>query len=473
MQTKDWRSALTVIDAALHGPAVTPLLWIDKAQCLMALGRRTHACAAAAAAESRAPADPLVADAAGSVYSFAGDQRRALAAYERAVALAPDNPHFIFNRATVRRFLGELPAAEADYDRVIALRPNDYEACKNRSDLRSQTADRNHVAELEAMVGRDADWRGEVQLRHALAKEYEDLGRYAESFAQLRLGAAKRRQHLRYDVGHDVATVDWIIDAFRNPPPPAAAGCCQDAPLFIVGLPRSGTTLVDRILGSHSGVQSAGELDDFALALVACVRRDGGAAALPRRDLVARAADLDFAALGHEYLRRARATIPHGRFTDKMPLNYLYCGLIMRALPQARIIHLTRHPMAVCYAMYKTLFKDGYPFSYDLHDIGRYYLGYRRLMDHWRATLPGAIHDLSYEQLIADQAGVTRRLLNFCGLQWQDACLNFHRNAAATTTASASQIRRPLYDSSVAQWRQYAAQLAPLHDHLSAAGIDL
>ena len=311
-----------------------------------------------------------------------------------------------------------------------------------------------------------------MQLRHALAKEYEDLGGYAESFAQLRLGAAKRRQHLRYDVGHDVATVDWIIDAFRSPPPEAAAGCSQDAPIFIVGLPRSGTTLVERILGSHCGVPSAGELDAFALALV-----EGGVTAAQRR---CRAANWSPARptwisrhSGTNTCAELAARFRRGRFIDKMPLNYLYCGLIMRALPQAKIIHLTRHPMAVCYAMYKTLFKDGYPFSYDLHDIGCYYLGYRRLMDHWRATLPGAIHDLSYEQLIADQAGETRKLLNFCGLEWQDACLDFHRNAAATTTASASQIRRPLYASSVSQWRQYAAQLAPLHDHLTAAGIDL
>jgi hypothetical protein len=156
-----------------------------------------------------------------------------------------------------------------------------------------------------------------------------------------------------------------------------------------------------------------------------------------------------------------------------MPLNYLYCGLILRALPNAKIIHMTRHPMAAGYAMYKTLFKDGYPFSYDLADIGRYYVAYRRLMDHWRRTLPGAIHELSYEELVSDQMGETRKLLEFCGLGWEDACAQFHRNPAATTTASASQVRRPIYDSSVAQWRHYAAELGALRDALTAAGIAL
>jgi hypothetical protein len=160
-------------------------------------------------------------------------------------------------------------------------------------------------------------------------------------------------------------------------------------------------------------------------------------------------------------------------FTDKMPLNYLYCGLIRRALPNAKIVHMTRHPMASGYAMYKTLFKDGYPFSYDLREIGQYYVAYRRLMDHWVATMPGAIHTLSYEGLVADQIAESRKLLEFCGLEWEEACADFHRNTAATTTASASQVRQPIYDSSVAQWRNYAAQLASLGETLTAAGITL
>lgn len=246
----------------------------------------------------------------------------------------------------------------------------------------------------------------------------------------------------------------------------------SSAPVFIVGLPRSGTTLVDRILGSHSKVHSAGELDHFALAIVDAVRRAGGGTQLSRRELIARSADLDFVALGRDYLGRAKYAAAGGEcFTDKMPLNYLYCGLIRRALPNAKIVHVVRSPMAACYAMYKTLFKDGYPFSYDLSEIARYYIGYRRLMDHWQATLPGAIHSIGYEALVADPRGQIRKLLDFCGLEWQDACAEFHKNPAPTTTASAAQVRRPLYDSSVSQWRHYAEELAELSGLLNAAGI--
>ncbi len=470
----DWQGALESIERGLHILPRDTRLFISRAQCLLALGRLAETCEAAAAARRSAPADPVILDAIGSLFSQGNDQQRALEAFDRAVALAPNNPHFIFNRATIHRFLGRLAEAERDYDRVIELRRDDYEAYKNRSELRTQSPAANHIGELEEVLARGiSDWRGNVQIRYALAKEYEDVGDYTKSFEHLQEGAAQRRRHMRYEVASDEATVDWIIEAFSETASVGVSGAPSAAPIFIVGLPRSGTTLVDRILGNHSEVHSAGELDHFALCIVAGVRR-GNQARMSRRELVARSAHLDFAALGAEYLERARHTLgAAGRFTDKMPLNYLYCGLIRRALPQAKIVHLTRHPMAACYAMYKTLFKDAYPFSYDLEELGRYYIGYRRLMDHWHASLPGAIHSLSYEALVADQIGETRKLLDYCGLDWEDACVDFHRNVAPITTASAVQVRQPLYRTSVAQWRHYAAQLEPLGSQLRAAGIDM
>jgi tetratricopeptide (TPR) repeat protein len=478
MQRRDWRGAMACIDQALSVEPRDTKMLVYRAQCLLALGRLPDACAAAAAAQISAPPDPLVFDLLGSLFSRGNDQIRALAAFGRAVSLAPGNPHFIFNRAAVNRFLGRLAEAEADYDRVIALAPADYEAYKNRSDLRTQSFGANHIDELQALIEQGIpQWQGHVQIQYAIAKEYEDVGNYAKAFEHLQKGARKRREHMHYNVAADVATVDWIIEAFPAVSSESGSGSLSrapgEAPIFIVGLPRSGTTLVDRILGSHSTVFSAGELDHFALCIVDAVRSKSGAARLPRRELIARSADLDFAALGRDYLERARhATAPGVRFTDKMPLNHLYCGLIRRALPRAKIVHLTRQPLAVCYAMYKTLFKDGYPFSYDLEEIGRYYIAYRRLMDHWQAAMPEGIHTVSYEALVADQVGETRKLLRFCGLEWQDSCIEFHRNSSPTTTASAVQVRQRLYDTSISQWRNYAAQLAQLDSQLRAAGID-
>lgn len=466
------RASELIGTALLHDPA-QPGYLLQQARCLAAERRHADGVAAASMAEENVARDAPLLDAIGSFYSSIGEHARALAAYSKAIDLAPEQALYWFNRATVQRFLGRLDDAERDYDRAIALRPDDHEAYINRSELRKQTAERNHVQAMERMITAGIrDWRGEVQIRYALAKEYEDLGQHAESWRHLARGARVRREHLQYDVQLDIDTVDWIIKAFPASPQESVRGCDSREPVFIVGLPRSGTTLVERILGSHSQVLAAGEMNHFAAALVAAAQARTGKRALPRPELVAATRDLDFAALGADYLARARPLTgarPH--FTDKMPLNYLYCGIIRRALPNARIIHVTRHPMASCYAMFKTLFKDGYPFSYDLEEIARYYAGYRRLMEHWRTTMPAHIHEIRYEQLVKDPESETRRLLAACELEWEPACLEFHRNPTSTTTASASQVRRPLYDSSLAQWRRYEDSLRELRNWLLGAGI--
>ena len=478
MTTLAQPSAADALERIGHALLVEPgnsWLLLQRAECLLALGEWRRAREAVLMALAGAPADPKLLDAIGQVLSRAGDQPGALAAYQQAIALAPDEPHFTFNRATVRRFLGDLEGSEADYDRVIALKPDDYEAHLNRSELRTQTPAHNHLTALEALLGeRRADWRGEVALRYALAKEYEDLGQHQRSFAHLAGGARLRREHLRYDIERDVATVEWIMKAYPSAKEPhATRDAGVPAPIFIVGLPRSGSTLIERILGCHSSVRAGGELPQFALAVVDAVNRQRGGAPRTREELVTRSAFVDFPALGREYLRRVRACgIDAPCFTDKMPLNYLYCGLIRRALPNARIVHVRRQPMSACYAIYKTLFQDGYPFSYDLEELGRYYVAYRRLMRHWVETLPGAIHELRYENLIRDLHGETRRLLEFCGLDWQDACAEFHSSSAPLTTASAAQVRRRLYDASVSQWRHYRTQLASLEERLREAGIE-
>jgi hypothetical protein len=257
----------------------------------------------------------------------------------------------------------------------------------------------------------------------------------------------------------------------------AAAGTVghgDASPIFITGLPRSGTTLVDRILSSHSKVQSLGEINDLSYAVVA-LGRNADAERRPaagRLELIRRTAQLDFAALGRDYLRRA-AGYPQQRprFIDKTPWNFLYLGLIALALPQARIIHVRRNPMDSCFALYKTLFRSGSPYSYDLDDLARYYLAYHRLMQHWRRVMPGRFLEMEYEQLVRSQATATRELLEGCGLNFERQCLEFHLNTAPAATASAAQVREPLHARSVGMWKHYAAQLAPLAEALAAGGL--
>ena len=438
-----------------------------------------------AGAQGPAPAMAAAYAELGDFWSLAQDYPASLAAYDRAITLAPASARYWYNRAAVRRFLGELALAEADYDTALKLDPADGRAWLNRSDLRVQSADRNHLQDLEAALsGGPDDWRFRVPLRYALAKEYEDLGDHSRAWHHLHAGAQLRRRHLQYDPQVDLDTVEWLIEAYPQvlPAPEPQAGAATQ-PIFIVGLPRTGSTLVDRILGSHSEVYSAGELTDLGVGVIERAReqlpRRPGAPARPsRRDLVMASAHIDFKTLGADYLRRVQPRLPPRaapwlRFTDKLPLNYLYCGLIARALPDARIVHVTRHPLAVCHAMYKVLFDQGYPFSYDLGEIADYYIGYRRLMAHWQTRLPGRIHEVAYEDLVAEPARESRALVQAVGLGWQDRCLQSHQNRAPVATASASQVRRPIYTSSVALWRRYEAQLAPVRSRLLAAGMPL
>jgi tetratricopeptide (TPR) repeat protein len=466
--------AVDYIEQALILAPESARFLILKAVALRTLGAHAEAESAANAAAVRCGSDAASYHELGNYYTGAGAFREALSCYTRAVELAPESADFVFNRATLLRIVGDLEEAEREYTRLIALKPDEYEAYYNRADLREQVPERNHVAELDAVLAtRIRHPRGEVFLRHALAKELEDLGHYRRSFEQLSRAAALRRTHIEYDVRRDVATVEWIEAAFspeylRAP----QQGQPSSEPIFIVGMPRTGTTLLERVLGQHPDVFAAGELPHFANALTAAARTLKGAQRLSRRDLVEASAKVDFRALGADYLARTRpGTGHHAHFVDKLPLNYLYCGLIHMALPNARIVHLTRHPMATCYAIYKTLFKDAYPFSYDLGELARYYAAYRRLMRYWHSALPGVILDVSYESLVANLELEARRVLGYCGLEWQPACADFHRNPTPTATASASQVRRPLYDSSVGLWERYENELKPLRAMLIAEGV--
>jgi tetratricopeptide (TPR) repeat protein len=473
LQMGDAAAALVAVEQALARIPKDGRALLQKARCLRALRRHGEALELARSVRELVNDDAAALDALGTLYSLCGEQQPALEAYDRAFQLAPRNVAIAFNRAAVRASLGQLAAAEEDYDQVIRQRPNDFEAYKNRSDLRTQTRQRNHVAELEKRLQQGSgDWRGEVEIQYALAKEHEDLGEYARSWTHLEQGARLRRRNLVYHVDRDVTTVDWIIEAFAAslpatveafPGQPPMGQPMMGQPIFIVGLPRSGIGAVDRILGSHSDVHPAGELNDFSQALFDAVTRTANTKSLERQELVARSARIDFAALGRDYVERVRGATAHTvggrkpRFTDRMPLNYLYCGIIRRALPNAKIVHLVRHPLAVCHAMYKTLFRDAHPFSYKLEEIGRYYIAYRKLMAHWQTTLPGAIHELGYERLVADPLGEIRRLFAFCELEWEET----------------PPVRHSMYDPSLAQWRNYAPQLEGLRGQLVGAGIEV
>jgi hypothetical protein len=412
-----------------------------------------------------------VADLIGTTSTLVGEQVQARDWYRRAVEAAPGRIDYRINLANAELFLGAGDAAETQIRAVLAASPRNAQAHWLLAGLRT-ASDRTHVAELEALAATSRHTDRELAfLCYALGKELEDLEDWAASFAAYARGARHRRATLTFDEAAEerlFATVTRTYTAawLAQQPP----GDPDPGPIFVIGQPRTGTTLVERILAAHPMVHGAGELQQFGLA----VRRlDGRGGPRLSAEVMARASGLDPARLGRAYLdgcARRRGT--RARFVDKLPGNYLHLALILAALPNARIVHLVRDPMDACFASFKQLFADAYPHSYDQGEQARHFVRYHRLMAHWREAFPERFLDVRYEELVAEPERGTRRLLDFLGLPWEPACLEFHRLDAPVATASAMQVRQPAHTRSVGRWRRFAAQLAPMYETLAAAGID-
>lgn len=444
----------------------------QRGRCLLALSRRAEAVEAVRTAAGLAPGDAFTLDTIGVVLSRAGLHAEALPWYDRATRAEPGNAGFQYNHAAALQFAGDLDAARAAYRRCAGADPADTRGLPATVQITRQTAERNEIAALEAMfAARSTDPDAALRIGHALAKAHEDMKQPAEALAWLDRAKAGKRQRIAHDPKADTALFDAAIRAaatLRGRTSTAAG-----APVFICGMPRTGTTLVDRILSGHSALTSAGELTDFALCLKR-LSRTGSSLVLDPATLDA-AAHVDLTALGDAYTASVRASLGlEGRFTDKMPLNILLAPVILAALPDARVICLRRHPADTVLSNYRQMFATSfsyYNYAYTLEDTARYYLGFDRVLRHFGNVLPlerfAVVH---YENVVAGLEGEARRLLDFCGLPFEDQCLAFHENAAPVATASSAQVREPLYTSALGRWKRYEAGLAPALDILAAAG---
>ncbi|HKR77963.1 MAG TPA: sulfotransferase [Rhodanobacter sp.] len=444
------------------------------ARALAMSGRYGHALQVANIAYALTPADPLTLDALGGVYMQCNAYERANVMFRRAVAALPDHAVCRFNAAVTSTFIGNLAAAEAHFDACIQRMPTCWPAYGLRSRLRRQTADDNHVEALRTLLATHAaDVDALIHLHSALAKECEDLGDYAASFEHMRLGKAAARTRVEYRPEQDRSMVDALIAAF----PGSVAtdtGYGSDEPIFVVGMPRSGTTLVERILSSHPDVHSAGELTEFGAQL--CRLAPAGAPATLCPELIAQSHRYDWRQLGLRYVDGTRPqTALKPRFIDKLPRNFLYLGLIAKALPNAKIVCLRRHPLDTCLSNFREAFAEDsafYGYSFDLLDIGRFYIQFDRMMAHWNTVLPGRILQLDYETLVSRQETATRQLLAHCNLEWHDACLDFQNNRSAVATASTAQVREGIHRRAVGRWEKFRPWLGPLEELLRDAGID-
>ena len=445
------------------------------AAILLRLGRPAEADAVIESALRHAHGVGQAYDALGQVSLALGRHERANALFRRAVQLDPSAPAHWFNLASSERAFGRLAQAEAACDQAIALDEREYRSYLLRAELRVQTPAANHIGQLRSQLARPGlDAHARVLLGYALGKELDDLGRYDEAFGAFSLAALERRRLLAYDVAVDEHKLRRIIEAFPCDPQHTAGGAVDSSRfVFIVGLPRSGTTLLERILTGLPAVRSNGETDHFARTLLSASPAQPAAADGPAQDLFARAAAADWNAVAAGYIRRADPHDSGEVVLEKQPMNYLYLGAIHRALPRARLVLVSRSPLDICFAMYRTLFGEAYQFSYDFDDLARYYAAYSRLIAHWRAAFGESLFEVRYEDLVSDPSRVGERLARWCGLKWRDGAVEIERNEALCLTQSAAQVRRPIYQSSTGRWRHYRAHLEPLIDALRREGVSL
>lgn len=473
----DPQSALSLLDRALEASGGDIALKLKKASLLQQMRRRREAVALANEVASQATGNGRASWQVGHVINNCNRPAQAVPHYERARQSLGEQLPLLYELAVAQFFSGAFEDAERNLDRLLEIDPTAGHALYLRSTVRRQTEARNHVDKLEQRIALGFPAPAlEASARYALSKELEDLGHHAPAFEALLAAAAKKRSTLRPDVAGEIASLEAVCDAYSREvlSAPAEGGEGEggegEGALFILGMPRTGTTLVERLLVRSGQVDSAGELLDFGnllgLETQRLLARD------PAQAPALASLGIDFAALGREYMRGARDGAGDKlMFIDKMPVNFMYCGAIHKALPRARIIHLVRDPLDSCYAVFKTLFFSAYHFSYDQRELGDYYVAYHRMMRHWHDAMPGAILDVRYESLVTDPVGESKRILAWCGLEWSEAVLDTASLDASFSTASAAQVREPVHSRSINSSRRHLAGLAPLAERLAAAGL--
>ncbi|MBK6288765.1 MAG: sulfotransferase [Pseudomonadales bacterium] len=437
---------------------------LDLVRVLKQLDRIDEAVDCAAQLIGRNPRHALAHYLHASMLAIAARHEEAITAYRESIRLRPDNPTAQVGLGHLLKTLGRQEEGIAAYREAMRLQPDFAEVYWSLANLKTFRFSAAEVADMERRLAQESlDDDARVHFMFTLGKAHEDVREFDRAFEYYDKACRTQRMRIAYDPV-DTEVMHQRIRKVFNPQllagAPAVPAAADTVPIFIVGLPRSGSTLIEQILASHSQVEGTAELPDLARVISEITRR------YPELKYPEAVASLDageLRALGAMYLertRRHRSGKPF--FTDKMPNNFSGIGLIRLILPQAKIIDARRHPLDSCLGSFKQHFALGQSFSYDLVELGEFYLEYRSIMRHWHEVLPGQVLEMRYEELIRDQELQTRRLLDYCGLQWEEACLRFHETERPVRTASSEQVRQPLYSSSVNHWRNFRGHLGPL-----------
>jgi len=405
-----------------------------------------------------------------SVLVRLGDQERARSIYERLLKAQPDQAQVWQNLGHVHKTLGAQDEAIAAYRAAVTHQPSMGEAWWSLANLKTVKLSAEDIARMEAalaeLLGESKRQDDVFHLHFSLGKAYEDAGDTAKSFHHYDLGNRLRRTMVQYDADEFAAEVQATAKTFTADliADMGEGGCPAKDPIFIVGLPRSGSTLVEQILASHSAIEGTMELSEMMVIASRLQSRVDEGEFADFAAMIRSLTPADRTRLGEEYIERTRVhrKTDRPRFTDKMPNNWQHVGLIGLILPKAKVIDARRHPMSCCFSGWKQHFARGQTFTYDLSEIGRYYHDYVSLMAHYDAAAPGAVHRVIYEQMVSDTEAEVRWVLDYLGLPFEEGCLEFHRNTRAVRTASSEQVRRPIYTDAVEHWKAYAPWLSAL-----------
>lgn len=447
--------AIQLIQKALESNT-TPEYLAHLCKCYALQGKMNEALRYAELASVTEINHALTLDTLGVALSRIGFHQKALSYFSKAISLTTNNPTYYYNFAVSSKFAGLFTQARQAFEQAISLKPDYYQAHFALSDLGQISQDNNHIKRLETVAAQAKHPDAALHIGHALAKEYEALGQYQQAFNTL-VQVKKNKLHgMDYQFSQDAELFNTALQ-LQTGLPKSDAGYADNAAIFVMGMPRSGTTLVERILSNHSQVDSCGELQDFGVVLKE-LANTSSAKVLDVETLLA-GQRLDMAQLGQRYIERTRALRGSAeRFVDKLPFNFFYISLIKQALPQAKIILLQRNPMDTCIGNFRQLFSINspyYAYAYDLLNIGRFYAEFYRLAEFWRAQQSDNVLVLNYEELVQQPEQQVRQLLAFCDLEWQTQCLQVENNQAPVSTASKMQVREPINASSIGRWRKF------------------
>jgi len=471
IETKDWATARQAFKNVVGLDEHHAAAWAQLSRTFMAMGQYSNAEVAVEKATDLQPNDPLVQDVIGTVYSLLGDQKTALRWFDMACENST-SAAFELSRAKSLTFLGKIPEAKTALQAVIAERPASAQAHWMLSRVEKAQND-EHIQQMQ-LLAEKAESNSSVLpfLHYAMGKECEDLEDWAGAFENYQLGAKARRNEVAFDEDAETKMFETLKTTYNKEWFAGKGGGLEDmSPIFVIGQPRTGTTLIERIMTAHIDVQSAGELQQFGMAIKRLAGISSPKAITP--EIIAKAAtEIDPAQLAQLYMDTTASVRPDSpRFVDKLPVNYLYAPLIAAAFPNAKIIHVVRGAMDSCFSSYKQLFADAYYHSYDQEEMARHHLRYRDLMDHWRAVLGPRMLDVQYEDVVADLEPNARKIIAHLGLKWQDACLDFHNQTSAVTTASAVQVREKAHSKSVGRWKKFEDYLGPMKKVVEGEGL--